>query len=110
MPFTDETWDAAAVSASLEADEYCEVCLIDLNPAGDKKVKGSCKLPLRKSPGAPYNMAAIRNAMGRIFQMTEVPAEEKRKAARKLVQLAREAKITVASASLLRLAGMKSTE
>jgi hypothetical protein len=106
MPFTDANWDAAAVSRSLEAGDYCKVCLIDLNEGRDK-IKGKCKLPLRASPGGPYNKGAIRNAMGRIFQMTQVPADKKKAAARRLVRLAREAGITVASASLLRLAGVK---
>lgn len=106
MPFTDENWDAAAVARDLETVDYCKVCLIDTNE-GRYKIKTNCKLPLRARPGAPYNRSAVRNAMGRIFQMTGVPVEKRRAAARRLVRLAREAGITVASASLLKLAGMR---
>lgn len=102
MPFTNAAWSKPA--GELDASQYCSVCLIDLNTGRDK-IKAKCKLPLRSRPGAPYNTNAIRNAMGRIFQMSGVPAEQKRKAARSLVRLAREAKIEVTSQSLLRLAG-----
>ena len=105
MPFTDEMWDAAAVQSNLEAADYCRVCLIDTNEGRDK-IKSKCKLPLRKSPGAPYNKRAIRNAMGRIFQLKGISANAKRTAARRLVRLAREAEIAVGQ-TILRLAGMK---
>ena len=103
MPFSDEAWSSP--ESDLEVDDFCAVCLIDTNDAGQPKVKAKCKLPVKSTPGGPYNKAAIRNAAGRIFQMTGVPADKKRAAARKLISLMREAKIEVGSEALKRLAG-----
>ena len=100
MPFTDEGWSTP--ESDLTPEQFCAVCLIDLNRG--EKVKANCKLPLKSKPGAPYNKAAIRNAMGRIFQMKGVPAGAKRTAARRLVRLANEAGIEVGD-SVRRLAG-----
>jgi len=104
MPFSDESWSTP--ESSLTPEQFCSVCLIDLNEGRDK-IKAKCKLPIRKRPGGPINKGALRNAAGRIFQMKGVPAEAKRKAARRIVSLMREAKIDVTSESLLRLAGKK---
>jgi len=103
MPFTDESWDTP--ESKLTPEQFCAVCLIDLNPKG-KKTKENCFLPLRSKPGAAYNRGALRNAMGRIFQMKGVPAEAKRKAARTLARLAKEADIEVGE-SVRQLAGMR---
>ena len=92
--FTDESWSSP--EADLDAAQFCAVCLIDLNQAGQPKVKSNCKLPLQKSPGAAYNRAAIRNAMSRIAQMTGVPAADQNKAAAKLLSLAQQAGIQTA--------------
>jgi hypothetical protein len=107
--FSNEPWDAAAVARNLEATDYCQCCLIDVNSKGVDKVKGHCYLPVRKTPDGPYNRAALRAAMGGhgIFRVKGVPAAMRKKAARRLVGLARGAGITVASGALLRLAGMK---
>lgn len=104
--FTSKPWDGPRIQASLDAADYCAVCLIDINEGRDK-VKANCKLPVRATPGGPYNINAIRNAMARIFQVRGVPADEKRKAARRLVRLARQAGIEVTSRALLRLAGLR---
>lgn len=103
MPFTDASWSTP--ESDLDAGDFCRCCLIDLNPEGQEKVKAACKLPIRSTPGGPVNKNALRNAAGRIFQMTGVPPEAKRAAARRLVSLMREAKIEVSSEALLRLAG-----
>ena len=100
MPnFTDAPWEKPT---GLDTAEYCQVCLIDYND-GDK-IKARCKLPVRSTPGGAVNRNALRNAAGRIFQMQGVPAEAKRKAARALVRLMRQAEIEVGD-SVLRLAG-----
>lgn len=104
MPFIDASWSTP--KGDLGAADYCKVCLIDENPSGEEKIKAKCKLPVRSRPGGAYNKNAIRNAMGRIFQVKGVGGEAKRKAARRLVRLAREAKIEVGE-SVLRLAGMR---
>jgi len=103
MPFSDEAWNSP--ESDLEADQFCSVCLVDLNAPGETKVKTKCKLPVRNTPGGPYNKAALRNAAARIFQMSGVPPSEKKAAARKLVRLMREAQIETGD-SILRLAGM----
>ncbi len=105
MPFTKESWSTP--EGDLEAGDFCSVCLIDLNPAGADKVKGKCYLPVRRTPDGPYNVNALQNAAGRIFQVVGVPPDAKRTAAAKLVSLMREAGMTVGSLSLLRLAGMR---
>jgi len=105
--FTDGAWESP--ESKLSAAEFCRVCLIDVNKSGEKKTKAKCFLPVRSRPGAPYNKNAIRAAMGGhgILRVKGVPAEVKRKAARRLVRLARAAGIEVTSQALLRLAGQK---
>lgn len=103
MPFSDEPWDSP--ESDLTVEQFCAVCLIDYNEG--EKIKAKCKLPIKKTPDGPYNKAALRNAAGRIFQMTGVPPEKKRTAARKLISLMNEAKIEVNSEALRRLAGSK---
>ena len=105
MPFTNESWSSS--EADLDADQFCSVCLIDGNAQGTPKVKSKCKLPLRATPGAPYNTNAIRNAMSRIMQLVGVSPEDKRKAARKLMSLAAEGGIEINADTLKRLAGMR---
>lgn len=103
MAFTDESW--ASPESDLEAGPFCACCLIDENPDGQEKIKALCKLPIRSTPGGPVNRNALRNAAGRIFQMTGVDPQERRAAARRLVGLMKEAGIEVSSQALLRLAG-----
>jgi len=105
--FSNEAWDAGRAAKGKTAGEYCAICLIDANPKGAEKIKAKCNLPLQYTSGGPYVRMAIRNAMGRIFQVTGAPADVKRKAARRLITLARQGGIAVGSASLYRLAGMK---
>jgi len=106
MPFTDDPWDGPEAEASMSPEEFCTCCLIDTNPSGQDKIKANCKLPVRKTPGAPYNKNALRNAAARIFQLTGVGAEDKRKAAAHLVRLMAEAGID-AGESVLRMAGKR---
>lgn len=102
--FTDAPWQSP--EADLSPEEFAKVCLIDMNPAGEPKTKARAKLPIRSTPGGPVNKAALRNAAGRIFQMTGVPADQKKSAARKLVSMMREAGMDVGSDNLMRMAGM----
>ena len=62
MPFEDSPWDGAAIAASLNAADYCSVCLVDNNTG--EKVKAQCHFPARKRPGGPYNVAALRAIVG----------------------------------------------
>ena len=105
MPeFTDESWSSP--EANLDAAAYCSVCLIDTNGDGPK-IKANCKLPIRSTPGGPINKAALRNASSRIFQMTDVPAEAKKRAAVALVGHMKAAGMDVGAQTLMRLAGQK---
>jgi hypothetical protein len=102
--FSDESWSTP--ESDLTAEQFCSVCLIDLNSGGEK-VKSACKLPIRKRPGGAVSKAALRNAASRIFQMSGVPPDKKRAAARKLVSLMGQAGIEVTSGALLKLAGRR---
>jgi len=104
LRFVEGPWEKPG--GELSAEEYCQVCLIDLNPPGAPKVKARCKLPIRKRPGGPIYKNALRNAASRIFQMKGVPADVKRQAARKLIRLMLAAGIQPGM-SLRRLAGLK---
>lgn len=107
MPFTDEPWESP--ETQLSASDFCKVCLVDLNPKGAEKVKARCYLPVRRSPGAPYNRNALRAAAAALMGArggVKIPAAEKRRAARKLVRLMREAGMSVGE-GILRLAGMR---
>ena len=90
--FSDAPWDTP--ESDLDVSAFCSVCLVDMNASGADKVKGKCHLPIRKEPGGPVYKAALRNAAARLPQ-TGIPAEEKRKAARRLVRLMREAGMEV---------------
>ena len=106
MPFTDAAWESP--ESRLDAADYCAVCLIDLNE-GREKVKGNCKLPVRSTPGGPYNRNALRAAAAALAGARgglDAPPEAKRSAARRLVRLMREAGINVGE-SLLRMAGQR---
>lgn len=96
MPFTNTGWDGNAVRAAQDADEYCACCLIDENEPRQEKVKERCKLPVRRAPGAPYNIVAMRAATAALLGArggVDASAEAKKAAARKLVRLFREAKL-----------------
>jgi len=96
MPFSNTGWDGNAVRAALGAEDYCACCLIDENEPRTEKVKERCKLPVRRGPGAPYNIVAMRAAAAALLGArggVDAPAEAKQKAARKLVRLFREAKL-----------------
>lgn len=61
--FDDSTWDGAASNWDTAA-AYCRDCLIDVNPAGEDKVKDLCFLPYRKPGADSPNRAAIRAIVG----------------------------------------------
>jgi hypothetical protein len=96
MPFTSAAWDAGQVKSSQDAAAYCRCCLIDTNSG--EKVKDNCKLPVRSSPGGPINLNAMGAAAGALAGARgglDAPADVKRRAARKLARLYREAGRTV---------------
>jgi len=103
MPFTNAPWSTP--ESNLTPEQFCRVCLVDLNEPRAEKVKAKCYLPVRRRPGGPFNRNALRNAMARLTG-TKIPAEAKRKAARRLVRLAAEAGIMV-GVTIRRLAGVR---
>ena len=106
--FVHTAWSTP--ESKLSAADFCKVCLIDQNKPGKKKIKVACKLPIRSTPGGPYNTNALRAAAaalaGARTPLIGVSAAEKRKAARTLVRLMRMAKMNVGP-SILKMAGMK---
>lgn len=92
MPFVDTPWEDP--ESKLSPEDYCAVCLIDMNEPGKEKLKKNCKLPVRRRPGGPYNIRAMRAAAQAILGARgglDAPREERLKAARKLIRLFREA-------------------
>jgi hypothetical protein len=80
-----------------------------LNEPGEEKIASKCKLPVREPNGA-YNRNALVAAAKALLGArggVDAPMEEKRRAARRLVRLYREADMEPPE-GLLRLAGMKS--
>ena len=109
MPFTNEPWDGGAVESGQDAESFCKCCLVDLNPAGKAKVKALCKLPVRATPGGPYNvnsMIACASVLAGGRGGMDAPAEAKRKAAKRLLSLYAELG-KPAPGELRRIAGMR---
>ncbi|MBC7239214.1 MAG: hypothetical protein H5T71_03835 [Chloroflexi bacterium] len=91
MAVSNKPWGTISESDYGDANEFCSVCLIDLNQEGRPKVKELCKLPV-KEPGGAYNRNAIHAAAAALAGArggVKAPASAKRKAARELVYLYR---------------------
>lgn len=110
MPVSNKPWSNVekTVEAYGSAERYCRACLIDLNEPGEDKVAGKCKLPIRE-PGGAINRNALAAAAAALVGGrggVDAPLAEKRKAARKLIALYREADMEPPE-SLKRLAGVR---
>lgn len=71
--FDDSEWDGAASNWDT-ADAYCSDCLIDVNPAGEDKVKDLCFLPYRKPGNENPNLGSLRTmSTGRGLPALEKP-------------------------------------
>lgn len=106
MPISNKPWGSISESDYQDAAAFCKASLIDLNPPGEEKVKANCKLPVYQPDGA-LNRAAVHAAaavLGGARGGVSAPAEEKRKAARKLLRLYQELEEEPPE-SLRRLAG-----
>lgn len=91
MAISDKAWGSVSVADYEDAAAYCRACLIDMNEPGAEKVKDKCKLPVRE-PGGMVNRNAVHAAAAALAGArggVKAPAEEKRKAARKLVRMYR---------------------
>ena len=91
--YSDESWSSP--ESTLSAEDFCRVCLLDANPAGEPKIKAKCHLPVRKTPGGPINRAALRNAKARLNQVQGVSGADKAKALARLNRLMEDAGMTV---------------
>ncbi len=73
--FDDSPWDGSAGRWET-AGEFCGDSLIDVNPEGEEKIKGLCKLPFRDPGATNPNINAIRAIGGsRGFSAIEKPAD-----------------------------------
>jgi len=82
VPISDRPWGSISES-DYTPEQFCRAALIDLNPPGEEKVKGLCKLPVREPNGA-LNRNGVHAAAGR-FGQTDAPPAAKRAAARRLM-------------------------
>jgi hypothetical protein len=89
VAFVDSPWDGSA-SRFPDTASYCKSCLIDENEPGQDKVQAKCSLPVSE-PNGDVNVNALSAAAGRLGQTKASPASKK-KAARKLLNLYRQAK------------------
>ena len=96
MPsISDRKWAEIDASDYADADEYCDACLIDLNPKGEERTKERCKLPVYepRKLGGKLNRNGVHAAAAVLAGGrggVDAPKDEQRKAARKLVRLYRE--------------------
>ncbi len=108
MAVSTKPWSAPTLADfGGDVGRLCSACLIDLNPAGQPKVAGQCKLPY-KEPGGAVNANALRAISGVLAGArggVQAPADAKKAAARKLVGLMRGADMQPGD-GLLRMAGM----
>ncbi len=106
MPISNKPWGSVSESDYRDAAAFCKAALIDLNEPGGEKIKSRCKLPVYE-PGGALNRGAVHAAAAVLAGArggVSAPAEEKRKAARKLLRLYNELD-EEAPESLRRLAG-----
>ena len=88
MAISNKPWGSISEADYKSASAFCGACLIDLNPSGEEKVKSRCKLPVYE-PGGALNRNAVHAAAGVLAGArggVQAPAEEKRKAARKIAR------------------------
>jgi hypothetical protein len=86
---SNRPWGQISESDYSSPENFCSACLIDLNPSGQRKTKGNCKLPY-KEPGGAVNrngVHAAANALVGARGGVQAPPEAKRAAARALIRL-----------------------
>lgn len=108
--FDTSPWDGSA-GRWPTAEAYCSDCLIDTNPAGEKKTKDRCHLPYRSPGSKSINKNALR-AIGAgarsISALKGVSPEDKKKAANWVISHWKSAFGTTAPESVYKLAGKTS--
>ena len=89
MALSTKPWGSISESDYASAEDFCSACLVDMNEPGQPKAKDKCKLPVRE-PGGDLNRNGMLAAQGVLVGArggVQMPAEEKRKAARKLMRM-----------------------
>jgi hypothetical protein len=85
MAVSDRPWGSFSES-DYTPEQFCRAALIDLNPSGEPKTKGLCKLPVREPDGTLNRngvhaaAAVLAGARGGV----DAPPDQKRAAARRL--------------------------
>lgn len=96
MATTDQAWDGSA-SRYASTAAYCAACLIDFNPDGEDPVQDMCKLPVRE-PNGDLNTNALSAAAAALAGArgsgVQAPPKVKKAAARKLLSLYQQCKMT----------------
>lgn len=90
MAVSDRPWGQFSES-DYTPEQFCAAALIDLNPAGEAKQKGMCKLPVNE-PNGDLNRNGVHAAAARLAGAgggVQAPADAKRRAARKLMAIYR---------------------
>jgi hypothetical protein len=103
---SDRPWSNITAADYPDAASYCDACLIDLNPAGQPKVKGLCRLPV-KEPNGDLNRAACGSAAAVLAGGrggVDAPQAAKERAAQRLVSYYRLLK-SDPPATIMRMAG-----
>jgi hypothetical protein len=89
---SDRPWAGISRASYPSADAYCAACVIDENPAGSRRVKALCKLPVYEPPamGGLLNRRGVRAAADRLLRSrggVDAPQPVKVAAARRLLRL-----------------------
>jgi hypothetical protein len=106
---SEKPWGSITAADYADAADYCSASLVDLNPAGESKTKDRCYLPVRepRSMGGNLNRNGVYAAAAVLAGSrggVDIPAAEKKRAARTLVGHYRTLK-TDPPESLVNLAG-----
>lgn len=107
LKISKRPWSEITEADYEDAESFCKACLIDLNE-GPNKTKENCKLPIYEPNGA-LNINAVYAAAAALAGArggVKAPPEEKRRAARKLIQIYHEVLERPAPDSLYEIAGV----
>lgn len=106
MPFSNRPWSDFGES-DYTLEQWHRACLIHLHD-GTPTSKAQCKLPVREPDGTLNRNAiyAAAAALAGARAPLDAPAEQKRRAARKLIELYREMG-EIAPESTYRIAGLR---
>lgn len=104
---SNKSWSQFKESDYPTANDFCQACLLDNNPAGQEKTKERCRLPIREPNDGPVNLNGLRAAQGALLGSrggVKLSASQKSQAAKKLVRVMKEYEVEPAE-GLVKLAG-----